>query len=80
VSDLEEHVSAGDVAKFQITPRSALLYLRALEPGKRLTLKYGLHATMPVKLTVPAAVAYEYYDPAKRGTSATAEMTVVAGG
>ncbi len=33
---------------------------------------------MPVKLTVPPACAYEYYDPARRGSSSTVRLTVNA--
>jgi uncharacterized protein YfaS (alpha-2-macroglobulin family) len=61
-----------------MTPRSALLYLRGLEPGAPLAFSYRLRATMPVKLTVPPAVVYEYYDPDKRAASRTAQLTVVA--
>lgn len=41
-------------------------------------LRYHLRATMPVKLTVPAARAYEYYDPSRQGASSTARLTVGA--
>jgi len=79
VADLQDRVSAGEIAKFQMTPRSAIVYLRALKPGKSLSLRYQLRATMPVKLSVPPAVAYEYYDPAKRAASSTTELTVAGG-
>jgi uncharacterized protein YfaS (alpha-2-macroglobulin family) len=69
-------VAAGKIAKFHITARQVIVYLRSLEPGKRLELEYRLHATMPVKVAVPGAEAYEYYNRDKRGSSATAAMTV----
>ena len=36
----------------------------------------SLRATMPVKVTVPPAVAYEYYDPDTRARSAAGHLTV----
>jgi uncharacterized protein YfaS (alpha-2-macroglobulin family) len=61
-----------------VTARQAIVYLRGLEPGKPLTLRYGLKATMPVKVAVPAGRVYEYYDPAKQGRSGAARLTVSA--
>jgi uncharacterized protein YfaS (alpha-2-macroglobulin family) len=76
--DLAELVKAGDIARFQVTPRSAIVYLRDLKPGTPLTLRYQLRATMPVKLTVPPARIYEYYDPARQGSSPAVQLTVNA--
>src|SRR5439155_17691109 len=39
VDDLAKLQSAGDIAKFQVTARSAIVYLRGLEPGKPLKLQ-----------------------------------------
>mgnify|MGYP002623233415 FL=1 len=64
----------GKIAKFQITPRKAIVYLRGLKPGEQLELKYRLRATMPVKVAVPAAAAYEYYNPDHRGESLPAML------
>ncbi len=74
--DLSGAVKAGTLAKFQLTARSAIVYLRNLEPGAAVTVRYHLRASMPVKLTVPAARAYEYYDPARRGSGQPAQLTV----
>jgi uncharacterized protein YfaS (alpha-2-macroglobulin family) len=74
--DLAKLVSSGSIAKYQITPRTAIVYLRGLEPGKRLELKYRLQAAMPVKVTVPSARAYEYYNTDKQGTSRITRLTV----
>jgi uncharacterized protein YfaS (alpha-2-macroglobulin family) len=75
--DLTAAVTAGSLAKFQLTPRSAIVYLRDLEPGRPFVLRYRLRATMPVKVAVPPAQAYEYYDPGRRGSSARALFTVL---
>jgi hypothetical protein len=75
--DFAKLVGDGLIAKYQLNPRSVIVYLRGLEPGKPgLTLRYQLRATMPVKVTVPPARAYEYYDPDKRGVSPAARLTV----
>jgi hypothetical protein len=74
--DLAGMVKAGSIAKFQVTARSAIVYLRDLKPGAPLTLRYHLRATMPVKLTVPSARAYEYYAPSRQGSSPTMQLTV----
>jgi uncharacterized protein YfaS (alpha-2-macroglobulin family) len=73
--DLARLVTKGTIAKYQLGPRSALVYLRELEPGKPLTICYHLAATMPVKVTVPAGRAYEYYDTHKQGFSKPAKLT-----
>ncbi|MBY0524859.1 MAG: hypothetical protein K2R98_15750 [Gemmataceae bacterium] len=73
---LAELQGSGKIEKFQITARRATVYLRGLQPGKELVLRYDLRARMPVKLTVPAARAYEYYNPAMHGTGRTAQVTV----
>jgi hypothetical protein len=70
--ELDELVGSKKIAKYQITARKAIVYLRALRPGEELELNYRLKATMPVKVTVPPGEAYEYYDPAKRGASKSA--------
>lgn len=54
------------IAKYQLTPRSVIVYLRELGAGKSLQLRYRLQASMPVRVTSPPAKAYEYYDPQKQ--------------
>ncbi len=76
--DFEKLVGAGTIAKYQMTPRSAVVYLRQLSPAEPLVLHYRLRATMPVTATVPPARAYEYYDPDKQAASAVAYLTVTA--
>ena len=75
-NDLAGLVSEGAIARYQATPRSAIVYLRGLEPGKPLQLRYRLRASMPARITAPAARAYEYYDPDKSGTSRITLLTV----
>jgi uncharacterized protein YfaS (alpha-2-macroglobulin family) len=68
--DLEKLAEQGKIDKFQIGPRSALVYLRELGPAKSCTLEYRLRATIAGRVQVPPAVAYEYYTPER--TVATA--------
>jgi hypothetical protein len=74
--DLDKLVTEGKIDRYQLTPRSVIVYLRTLLPDKSLTLRYGLKATMPVKVAVPAAQAYQYYDPSKRGIGTPRRLTV----
>ncbi len=76
--DLEKLVAAEKIAKYQLTPRSAVIYLRQLSPAEPLVLHYRLQATMPVKITVPPARVYEYYNPDKQASGAVVRLTVAA--
>jgi hypothetical protein len=69
-------VDAGTIAKFQTNSQTATLYLRGIDRKARVTVQYHLRATMPVTLTVPPAVAYEYYNSEKRAMSKTAQIIV----
>jgi uncharacterized protein YfaS (alpha-2-macroglobulin family) len=78
--DLDKYVEKAPaepatISKYQVSPRSAIVYLRDLAPGKPLTLAYRLRATMPVKVSVPPAQVYEYYAPERRGQSAPMRLT-----
>jgi uncharacterized protein YfaS (alpha-2-macroglobulin family) len=72
--ELDELVGSQQIAKYQITARKAIVYLRRLEPADSLQLRYRLRATMPVKVTVPDAEAYEYYDPGTRGVGGASRL------
>jgi alpha-2-macroglobulin-like protein len=77
--DLEALKLAGTIARHQINARSVLVYLRRMQPGQTLKLRYRLRATMPVKATSPSATVYQYYDPHKKGTSRPVKLTVGRG-
>lgn len=74
--EFDELVGAERIARYQITPRQVIVYLRRLDAGASLELRYRLRATMPVKVSVPAGEAYEYYNPARRGRSGSVELEV----
>jgi hypothetical protein len=65
------------IEKYQVAGQSLVVYLRELDAGQSLELKYSVRATMPVKAVIRPARAYEYYDPDKQGTSAAAHFTVL---
>ncbi len=69
---LGELVAKRTIAKYQLTPRSVIIYLRSLAPGAPLVVPYRLRATMPVKVHAQPARAYEYYDPDVHAHSAAA--------
>jgi alpha-2-macroglobulin-like protein len=71
---LQELVDAQLIARYEITPRQAILYLRRLDAGQSLELRYPLRATMPVTVTVPDAEVYEYYDPANRARGGSTKL------
>jgi uncharacterized protein YfaS (alpha-2-macroglobulin family) len=75
--ELDELVGSQRIARYQITARKAIVYLRRLEPGESLELRYRLRATMPVKVVVPEAEAYEYYNPARRGKGRATRLEAV---
>jgi hypothetical protein len=72
----EALLKAGTIARYQARPRSILVYLRGLEPGKPLELSYTLRATTPVKAAAAGGRVYEYYDPQKEGHSPATRFTV----
>ncbi len=76
VDSFDALVTAGSIAKYQLTPRSVIVYLRSLPAGETLSLAYRLRSTMPVKVTAAPAIVYEYYNPDRRAASGSAQLTV----
>ena len=72
--ELDELVGSKKIARYQITPRKAIVYLRELRAGDTLKLRYRLKATMPVKVAVPPVQAYHYYDPDQRGMGGQSQL------
>lgn len=77
-ADFEELVESRKIARYQVTARKVIVYLRQLEADESLELPYRLRATMPVNVQVPAAEAYEYYDPARRGEGGATRLEAVS--
>ncbi|MBI1375168.1 MAG: hypothetical protein GC159_20810 [Phycisphaera sp.] len=74
--ELQHLVDDGVIARFEITPRAAIVYLRELKPGVPLRFDYLLKATTPVRTQTPALEAYEYYNPAQRGAGKATTLTI----
>lgn len=70
-------VEQSRIAKYEVQPLAVLVYLRNLPAGESLELTYGLRAAMPAQVTVPAARAYEYYNPDREGRSKETHLIVV---
>jgi uncharacterized protein YfaS (alpha-2-macroglobulin family) len=73
---LRKMQAEGRIAKYQVTARTIVIYLRQLAPRVPLRLRYRLQATMPVKITVPPARVYEYYDPDNNAETPPTQLTV----
>jgi uncharacterized protein YfaS (alpha-2-macroglobulin family) len=69
-------VAEGRIEKFQITPRSVIVYVRSLGSNQSLSISYRLRATISEDLSAPAAVVWEYYQPELSARSAVAQITV----
>ncbi|HEX5273148.1 MAG TPA: alpha-2-macroglobulin family protein [Gemmataceae bacterium] len=74
-AELDALLTGGTIDKYQAEAQRVVIYLRGLDAGRSVALKYGLRATTPAKVSVPAARAYEYYDPDRQGKSAPARLT-----
>ena len=72
----ERLVEEKEIAKFEQTSQTVILYLRGLKPEESLKFEYHLKSTMPIKVSVPAGSAWLYYDPEVRGSSEGWTVTV----
>lgn len=68
--DLEALKARRVIERAEVTPRQVILYLRGLNPGYPVTIRYRLRALYPVRATIPASRAYDYYNPESRRTFA----------
>jgi uncharacterized protein YfaS (alpha-2-macroglobulin family) len=76
-SDFERLVETGAIARFQLQPARILVYARELPAGKSLHLAYRLRAHMAAEIRVSSALVYEYYNPARQGSSTSERLVVV---
>jgi uncharacterized protein YfaS (alpha-2-macroglobulin family) len=75
--ELDELQGSNKIAKYQLTPRQAIVYLLQLAPSETQELRYRLKATMPVKVAVPPAEVYEYYNPTQRSTGGASQLEAI---
>ncbi len=64
-----DHLVPDTIAKYQVTPRQVIVYLRDLRRGRPLELAYMLRATGKVNVNVAPARVYEYYSPEREAFS-----------
>ncbi len=76
--DLATLLAGGTIDKYQAEGQRVVIYLRGIEAGHSVALKYGLRAITPAIVSVPPARAYEYYNPDNEGKSAPARLTAGA--
>ncbi|MGD8861949.1 MAG: MG2 domain-containing protein [Myxococcales bacterium] len=72
--DLQAHIDAGELSRFEKTGKQLILYLSRLEASETRTLRYRLRATMPVRAADGGAEAYPYYQP---DVTTSAESTLL---
>ena len=65
-SEFDALVVAGDIARYEVTPRTVIVYLTSVDPNRPLVLRYSMRATMPVEAQGDRPRAYEYYNPARK--------------
>jgi uncharacterized protein YfaS (alpha-2-macroglobulin family) len=70
----DAHVGAGRIARYEVTGRSVIVYVRRLGPGEELRLEYRVRATMPVDVEAPGPTAWEYYKPEVRASGEAARL------
>ena len=73
-SDFDALVGAGTIARYEVTPRTVVVYLTSLQPTRVLTLQYSMRATMPVVAQSAAPTAYQYYNPERKARGLAASI------
>jgi uncharacterized protein YfaS (alpha-2-macroglobulin family) len=74
--DLEKAVAAKTISKYTPAARQIIIYMEKLDPGRTVTLTYGLKAKYPIKAQTPDSKAYAYYNPEKAARSAPQRIVV----
>jgi len=64
------------IEKYSTTGRQIIVYLRELEGGQEMQIKYQLMAKYPLRAKTAKAVVYEYYNPTIRAEAAPVRLTV----
>jgi hypothetical protein len=64
------------VARYELTGRQVLVYVRNLPAGQPLIFHYRLQARFPLVAQTPASHAYDYYNPAVTGQDSPQQLVV----
>jgi uncharacterized protein YfaS (alpha-2-macroglobulin family) len=75
--DLEAHVSAGQLSRYELTGRQLILYVTQIAAHETLQLDYRLRATMPVKASDGGARVFPYYEPDRESHARATLLEVV---
>jgi hypothetical protein len=59
----------GQIAKFDVTGRQVVLYLREPLGSEPWRFAYSLMATYPLRVSTPPVAVYEYYTPTNRAVA-----------
>jgi uncharacterized protein YfaS (alpha-2-macroglobulin family) len=74
--DLEALVESGNIQRYELTPRSILLYVTDVRADEVYTFRYRLQAQYPLEVQVPGSRAYDYYAP-DQGASTPPQRVIV---
>jgi CD109 antigen len=66
------------IEKYSTTGRQIIVYLREVDHGKPIEIKYQLLAKYPLKAKTPKSAVYEYYNPDVRVEANPVQLTVSA--
>jgi hypothetical protein len=61
--ELKALVASGAIQRYEVTPRSILLYVTDAEAGEVYTFRYALQAQYPLDVQAPGSRVYDYYAP-----------------
>jgi uncharacterized protein YfaS (alpha-2-macroglobulin family) len=73
---LDALVERGRVARYELAPTHATLYLKELRPEAPLEFACRLVPRCAMRARIPASLVYEYYNPDNRAVSQSVEITV----
>ncbi len=78
-SDLDDLVSRGLIARYELTGRQIIFYLENFPSGEPRTLTYRLLARYPLRAQTQAHRAYDYYTPSQQATQPPQRIIVTLG-
>jgi uncharacterized protein YfaS (alpha-2-macroglobulin family) len=67
------------IEKYSTTGRQIIIYLREVEHGKPVEIKYQLLAKYPLKAKTPKSTTYEYYNPEIKAEAKPVQLVVTEG-
>jgi len=74
--DLQALVAKGTIDRFELAGRQIIVYLTDLVQGQPVQFRYRLRPRVPLRVTVPRSLAYDYYNPELAGEERPVQITV----